>query len=124
MAKEVKTVKVQENQTAKAIVKNAKVAPRKARLVIDLIRGEQVKKAKAILMFTNRKASPIILKALNSAIANAVNNYKLDAEKLFVKECYVSEGLKMKRILPRAKGSGDVIRKRLSHIYITLAERQ
>lgn len=107
----------------KAIHKTARIAPRKARLVIDLIRGKDVKEAQAILMFTPRAASPIILKVLNSAIANAEHNNGLNPEKLYVKECYVSEGITMKRMMPRAKGKGDLIRKRTSHITVVVAER-
>ncbi len=109
---------------ARATAKTVRISPRKARLVIDLIRGVNVKEAQAILMFTPRAASPVILKVLNSAIANAENNYSMDVDKLFVKECYVNEGVRMKRMLPRAKGSADVIQKRTSHITVVVAERE
>jgi len=109
---------------AYAIAKQQKVAPRKARLVIDLIRGKGVKEARAILMFTPRKASPMILKVLNSAIANAVNNQKQKEETLFVKTCYVGEGQTMKRMLPRAKGQGDRINKRFSHITVVVGTKE
>lgn len=109
---------------ARATAKTVRISPRKARLVIDLIRGVDVKEAQAILMFTPRAASPAILKVLNSAIANAENNYSLNIDKLFVKECYVNEGVRMKRMLPRAKGSADVIQKRTSHITVVVAERE
>lgn len=108
---------------ARAHARTQRIAPRKARLVIDLIRGEDIKRAQAILQFTPKAASPIILKALNSAIANAVNNHNLDEDNLYVKTCFVSEGLTMKRMLPRARGRADVIRKRTSHITIVVAER-
>ena len=109
---------------AKAIAKTVRITPRKARLVIDLIRGKDVKEAQAILMFTPRAASPIILKVLNSAIANAEHNYNLDTEKLYVKTAFVSEGVTLKRLLPRAKGQGDIISKRTSHITVIVAERE
>lgn len=109
---------------ARATAKTVRISPRKARLVIDLIRGVDVKEAQAILMFTPRAASPVILKVLNSAIANAENNYSMDVDKLFVKKCYVNEGVRMKRMLPRAKGSADVIQKRTSHITVVVAERE
>ena len=109
---------------ARATAKTVRITPRKARLVIDLIRGRDVKEAQAVLMFTPRGASPIILKVLNSAIANAENNYSLDVDKLYVKECYVNEGVRLKRILPRAKGQGDIIQKRTSHITVVVAERE
>jgi large subunit ribosomal protein L22 len=108
----------------KAHAKTVRVTPRKARLVIDLIRGKNIKEAQAILMFTPRSASPIILKVLNSAIANAENNNNATAEKLYVKEAYVNEGVRLKRLLPRAKGRGDIIQKRTSHITVVVAERE
>ena len=109
---------------ARATAKTVRITPRKARLVIDLIRGRDIKEAQAVLMFTPRGASPIILKVLNNAIANAENNYSLDVDKLYVKECYVNEGVRLKRILPRAKGQGDIIQKRTSHITVVVAERE
>ena len=108
----------------KAHAKTVRVTPRNARLVIDLIRGKNIKEAQAILMFTPRSASPIILKVLNSAIANAENNNNATVEKLYVKEAYVNEGVRLKRLLPRAKGRGDIIQKRTSHITVVVAERE
>lgn len=108
----------------KAIAKTVRIAPRKVRLVIDLIRGRNVKEAQAILMFTPRGASPIILKVLNSAIANAENNDNANVDNLYVKECFVTEGVRLKRLLPRAKGQGDIIKKRTSHITVVVAERE
>ncbi len=108
----------------KATAKTVRIAPRKVRLVIDLIRGRDVKEAQAVLMFTPRGASPIILKVLNSAIANAENNENANIDHLYVKECYVSEGVSLKRLLPRAKGQGDIIQKRTSHITVVVAERE
>lgn len=109
---------------ARATAKTVRITPRKARLVVDLIRGRNVKEAQAVLMFTPRGASPIILKVLNSAIANAENNLSLNVDNLYVKECYVNEGVRMKRLLPRAKGQGDIIQKRTSHITVVVAERE
>lgn len=112
------------NMETKAVAKTVRIAPRKARLVIDLIRGKNIKEAQAILMFTPRAASPIILKVLNSAVANAEHNNKLDVETLYVKEAYVGEGVRLKRLLPRAKGQGDIIKKRTSHITVVVAPRE
>ena len=109
---------------SKAIHKTARITPRKARLVIDLIRNKDIKEAQAILMFTPRSASPLILKVLNSAIANAEHNYEMDVDNLYVKAAYVSEGVRMKRMLPRAQGKGDIIQKRTSHITVIVAERE
>ena len=109
---------------AKAIAHTVRIAPRKARLVIDLIRGQKIKEAQAILMFTPRAASPIILKVLNSAVANATHNLGLNVDNLFVKEAFVNEGVRMKRMMPRAKGSGDIIQKKTSHITVVVAEKE
>ena len=109
---------------AKAIAKTVRIAPRKARLVADLVRGKNIKEAQAILMFTPRAASPIILKVLNSAVANAEHNLELNVDDLFVKEIYINEGVRLKRLLPRAKGQGDIIQKRTSHITVVVAEKE
>ncbi len=101
-----------------------RIAPRKARLVVDLIRGKEIKEARAILMFTPKAASPVILKVLNSAVANAENNNNKKLEDLFVKEVYVNEGARLKRLLPRAKGKGDIIKKRTCHITVVVAEKE
>lgn len=109
---------------SRAIAKTVRIAPRKARLVIDLIRGLDIKEAQAVLMYTPKAASPVILKLVNSAAANAEHNFSMDTSKLFVKEAYVNEGVRMKRMMPRAKGQGDIIQKRTSHITVVLAERE
>lgn len=109
---------------SRAHAKTVRVAPRKARLVIDLIRGMDVTEAQAVLMYTPKAASPIILKVLNSAVANADHNYNMDVSRLYVKEAYVNEGVRMKRMKPRAKGQGDIIQKRTSHITVVVAERE
>jgi large subunit ribosomal protein L22 len=124
MIKQIKKRASKEGNSMKAHAKTVRVTPRKARLVIDLIRGKNIKEAQAILMFTPRAASPIILKVLNSAIANAENNNNASVDKLYVKEAYVNEGVRLKRLLPRAKGRGDIIQKRTSHITVVVAERE
>jgi large subunit ribosomal protein L22 len=108
---------------AKAILRKSKIAPRKARLTIDLIRGKSALEALSILKNTNTKASELIEKVLLSAIANAENNLELNKEKLFVKEAFVDEGPRLKRVNPRSKGRADRIIKRTSHITIKVAER-
>jgi len=108
---------------AKAIGKTLRIAPRKARLVIDLIRGKDVEEAAAILRFTPNHAAEAIGKVLNSAVANAVNNNNLDESKLYVSSCYVNEGVTLKRYMPRAKGSAGAINKRTCHITVCVAER-
>ncbi|WP_334331138.1 50S ribosomal protein L22 [Candidatus Phytoplasma prunorum] len=106
---------------SKAIIKKVSIAPRKARLVVNLIRGKEIKVAKAILMFTPKAASNIILKLLNSAEANLLQNVNLNSNDFYISEVYVNEGLRLKRLFPRAKGSGDMIKKRTSHIVLKLS---
>ena len=108
---------------AKAIAKNVKCTPRKARLVVDLIRNKDVAEAQAILKLTNKQVTEDVLKVLNSAIANAEHNNNMDVNNLYVKTAYVNDGLRMKRMLPRAKGRGDVIIKRFYNITIIVAEK-
>lgn len=108
---------------AKAIAKTVRIAPRKVRLVVDLVRGKTVSEAASILRLTPKAASVVIEKVIKSAAANAVNNLKMDQSRLFVKEAFVDEGPTLKRFLPRAKGSGNRILKRTSHITIVLDER-
>jgi len=107
---------------AKAIAKTVRIAPRKARLVADLIRGKKVGEAYAILKNTDKKASEIIEKVLMSAVANAEHNLSLDANTLFVKEAFVNEGTTLKRFRARAKGSASRINKRTSHITVVVAQ--
>lgn len=115
---------MENNQTAKCVAKTIRIAPRKARLVIDQIRGKKVSDAYAILKFTPNGASEPISKVLKSAAANAVNNMNMNKENLFVKEAYVNEGPTLKRFLPRAKGSADRLLKRTCHITIVVAEKE
>ena len=109
---------------ARAISRYVRVSPRKARIVIDLIRGKSVVAAREILMYTNRAIAEDVLKTLNSAVANAEDKYHVNGESLVVKACYVDEGPTMKRIRPRAKGSASRINKRTSHITIIVATRE
>ncbi len=108
---------------ARAIARHIRIAPRKAKLVADLVRGKKVDEALAILKFTPRGASPIIEKLLRSAIANAENNHDMDKEELFIAEIYANQGPTMKRFRPRAQGRATKILKRTSHIGIVLREK-
>ncbi|MDQ0063975.1 MULTISPECIES: 50S ribosomal protein L22 [Paenibacillus] len=110
-------------QEAKAHVKFVRIAPRKAMLVADLIRGKQVGEAIAILRHTPRSASPILEKLLNSAIANAEHNYQLDVNKLVISQAFVNQGPTMKRFRPRAMGRASRINKRTSHITLVVSEK-
>ncbi len=109
---------------ARAELRHARISSRKVKIVIDLIRGKDAKEALAILKYTNKAAAPVVEKLLKSAIANAVNNNKMDETKLYISEIYANQGPTMKRILPRAKGSADRIRKRTSHIVVVLKEKE
>ena len=101
---------------AKAIAKNVRVTPRKVRLVIDLVRGKDVKEALGILANVNKAASVPVSKLIKSAAANATNNFGFDEEKLYVAEIFACDGLRMKRYMPRAKGSASGLVRRTSHI--------
>ncbi len=107
---------------ASAKLKYLRVAPRKVRLVVDLIRGKRVEKAQAILKFTNKKSADIILKLLNQAIANAKNNLYSDIDNLYISKITVDGGPILKRFRPRARGSAYEIQKKTSHILIVLDE--
>lgn len=108
---------------AKAIARYIRIAPRKAQLVVDLVRGKRVDEALAILKFTPKAAAQVVYKLIHSAAANAENNHDLDREKLFVAEIYANQGPTMKRFRPRAMGRATTIRKRTSHIGVVLKEK-
>lgn len=107
-----------------ATAKYVRIAPRKARQVVELIRGKSVKDARAILILTQRGAAPVVGKVLASAVANAENNDDLVAEDLYVAKAYVDEGPTLKRFKPRAMGRASKIRKRTSHITISVDQRK
>ncbi|MEK3955440.1 large subunit ribosomal protein L22 [Psychrobacillus psychrotolerans] len=109
---------------AKAIAKTVRIAPRKVRLVVDLIRGKQIGEAVAILKLTPKAASPVVEKVLKSAVANAEHNYDLDVNNLVVSEVFVDEGPTLKRFRPRAMGRASAINKRTSHITIVVSEKK
>lgn len=108
---------------AKAVARTVRITPRKARLVVDLVRGKDLANVYAILANTNKSSTLPVTKLIKSAAANAVNNYDLDAEKLYVKEIYVDDSVRMKRFRPRAKGSASGLVKRTCHITAVVAER-
>lgn len=108
---------------AKAIAKGIRIAPRKARLTIDLIRGKGVQEADTILANLNKESARIIRKVLTSAVANAENNVGLDKEELYVKEAYINEGQVLKRIRFGSRGYVDPIKRRTSHITIVVSEK-
>ena len=111
-------------QQAKASVRTVRIASRKVRLVVDLIRGKNIGEAMAILRLTPKAASPVVEKLLKSAIANAEHNYEMDTENLYVSEVFVDEGATMKRFRPRAQGRASAINKRTSHITVVVSEKK
>jgi len=122
-AKEVETPKKPMPTEARAIATNVRVTPRKARLVIDQVRGKDVKVALGLLRNINRAASEPVTKVIKSAVANAVNNFGMDQDSLYIKEIYANDGLKMKRYLPRAKGSASGLVKRSCHLTVVVKMR-
>lgn len=108
----------------RAIARFQRISPRKARQVIDLIRGRGVEEAETILHYTPKKAAHMIGKVLRSAIANAENNEELSRDDLYVYKAYVDEGPTMRRIKPRAYGQRDIVKKRTSHITVVVKERE
>lgn len=109
---------------ARAILRNVRIAPRKVKVVCDLIRGRSAAEANAIMMNTPKAASEILAKLLKSAVANAENNHNMDPEKLYVAEVSVSPGPIMKRIRPMSHGRAFRILKRTSHITLVLKEKE
>ncbi|MCD4705199.1 50S ribosomal protein L22 [bacterium] len=107
----------------KAKLKHYRMSPRKVRLIIDLIRGLDIEKALAQLENTNKKAALAVQKLLNSAIANAVNNFSLERDNLYIQEAFVDQGPALKRWMPRAHGRASQIKKYTSHITLILEEK-
>ncbi|WP_407540421.1 50S ribosomal protein L22 [Deinococcus radiomollis] len=108
---------------AKAIAKYIRMTPRKVRLVVDVIRGKDVSVAEDLLRFIPRMASTPIDKVLKSAKANAVNNHDMIEDRLYVAQAFVDAGPTLKRLMPRARGTANIVKKRTSHITIILEER-
>ena len=103
-----------------AILRGVRLSAQKGRLVADMIRGKPVEKALNILMFSPKKASKIVQKVLESAIANAEHNDGADIDELRVKTIYVEQGATLKRFTARAKGRGNRISKPTCHVYVTV----
>lgn len=109
---------------ARAYLRNVRIAPRKVKIVCDLIRGKDVREAAAIINNTPKAASELLIKLLKSAVANAENNNNMDVDKLYVSEVFVTPGPIMKRIRPMSHGRAFRILKRTSHITIVLKEKE
>ena len=105
-----------------ATAKRLRVSPRKARLVVDQVRGKAVSDAIDILSFSTQKSAPLVRKVLESAMANAENNEGADVDDLKISEIYVNEGITVKRVRPRARGRADRIFKRTCHVTVTLTD--
>ena len=107
------------NATAKYI----RIAPRKLRIVLNLIRGKKVSDAFAILKFTPKVGSEVVEKVLRSAVANAEHNNDMNVDNLFVSSCYVDQGPTLKRIHPRSRGQAFKILKHSSHVTVCVSEK-
>lgn len=108
---------------SKAVAKYVRVAPRKVRVVMDLIRGKNVTEALAILKFTPKVGADVIEKVLKSAVANAEHNFDMNVDNLYVSTVFVDQGPTLKRIHPRSRGQAFKILKRTSHVTVIVKER-
>lgn len=106
----------------KAISKHVRISPRKVHFICDEIRGRNVDEALSILKFTPKKGARLLEKVLNSAIANATNNFDLDRESLYVKDAQATDGPRLKRYRPKAHGSAYPILKRTSHLSVVVSD--
>ena len=107
--------------TAKA--RHVRIAPRKVRLVMDMVRGKPVEEALSTLGLVRKASAPVIAKIIKSAMANAENNHDINTDGLVVSKAFVDEGPTLKRFMPRAMGRATPIRKRTSHITVVLSEK-
>lgn len=108
---------------AQAKAKYVRIAPRKVRLVMDMVRGKSVSEALNTLGLVRKAASPVIAKVIRSAVANAENAKEMNPDVLYIKRAFVDEGPTMRRFMPRAMGRATLIRKRTSHITVVLGEK-
>lgn len=126
----VEKVKAEVVETKKPLVTEAhasaltlKVTPRKCRMVCDLVRNKNCNEALEILFNTHKEASTMVAKVIKSAMANATNNFNMNEDKLYVASIMASDSVKMRRFLPRAKGSASGMVKRFTNLYVTVKER-
>ncbi len=108
----------------RAFSRDAPIASKKARLILDEIRGKRVDEAMALLRFMPTPHARLIAKAVRSAVANAENNYNLEPRTLRVSKAYVGDGRTLRRLLPRARGRADIMRRRRSNITIVVQEEE
>ncbi len=109
---------------ARAVAKYVRISPRKARLVVDLVRGKPVEEALAILRYVPRRAARVVEKVVQSAAANAEHNLDLNREDLYISEAFVNAGPMLKRWRARARGQAFQIRRRTSHITVVVKEKE
>lgn len=109
---------------ARARTKYLLIAPRKARLVVDMIRGRSIEHALGILQFTAKRGGRMIAKTVRAAVANAESGQSVDVDKLYVAKAFVDEGPTLKRFLPRAHGRATPVAKRTSHVTVVVDERK
>ena len=109
---------------ARAVAKNVHIAPRKVRIVIDLIRGKSVEEALQMLQFIPKRSAKAVEKVVRSAAANATNNYDMNEDRLYIAEVYADQGMVMKRFRPRSRGQAFPILRRTSHITVVVRERK
>lgn len=119
-----KPVPVYEGPEVRAVAKFIRTAPRKLRLVADMVRGKKANEAVTLLEFTNKRAARTLNKVIKSAIANAENNHELDTAKLVVSQLYVDQGPMFKRYLPKSRGRATPVLKYGSHITVVVRQRQ
>ena len=106
-----------------AVARYARISPQKARLVMDQIRGKKVDDALNMLKFAPQKGAGLILKLVNSAVANAQQDSDVDVDSLYIKRIFADEGPMLKRIMPRASGRATRILKRTSHLTVVLNDK-
>lgn len=123
MAKKTNKQDESKAEVAKATLRDIRMSPRKARLVIDLIRGKQVEPALSILKFSPKKGAKLAHKLLESAVANAREHARANVDSLWITKGWVDEGKTLKRFMPAAHGRANPIRKRSSHMTIILGEK-
>ncbi|MFN4199643.1 MAG: 50S ribosomal protein L22 [Fervidobacterium gondwanense] len=123
-AKRKETLTTLPKYEARAVARFVRISPRKARAVVNSIRGKNVSEAYNLLEFSPKKAARLVYNVLKSAVANAVNNFGLSEENLYVAACYVNDGPRMKRVWPRGRGRADIIQKRMSHITVVVRDRE
>ena len=107
----------------KSVAKNIRISPRKMKPIANLIRGKSIKEASAILKFTPRKGARLLIKVLDSAVANAENNHGMDVDKLYVSEVYANQAPTMKRFTAGSMGRANPVLRRTSHIGVSVSEK-